>query len=106
MFCAFGYDAEWDTRVTGWINRVRQRTRAGITPPGEIRDIRLLLDEMRLVKSTEELQIMHQAAEISAHAHRRAMHETKPGMFEYEVEASCFMIFGLVARRRPLIPPS
>ena len=87
VFCSFGHDVEWDTRVTGWINRVRQRTRAGVTPPGEIRDIRLLLDEMRLFKSGEELQIMHQAAEISAHAHRRAMHETKPGMFEYEVEA-------------------
>ncbi len=87
VFCAFGHDAEWDTRVTGWINCVRQRARGGITPPGEIRDIRLLLDEMRLFKSAEELQIMRQAAEISAHAHRRAMHETKPGMFEYEVEA-------------------
>jgi Xaa-Pro aminopeptidase len=93
VFCAFGHDAGWDTRVTGWINCVRQRTRSGVTPPGEIHDIRLLLDEMRLFKSAEELQIMRQAAEISASAHCRAMRETKPGMFEYEVEAGLLYDF-------------
>jgi Xaa-Pro aminopeptidase len=93
VFCAFGHDAGWDTRVTGWINCVRQRTRSGVTPPGEIHDIRLLLDEMRLFKSAEELQIMRQAAEISANAHRRAMRETKPGIFEYEVEAGLLYDF-------------
>ncbi len=87
VFCALGHDTEWDTRVTGWINRVRQRARNGVTAPGQIHDIRLLLDEMRLFKSAEELQIMRRAAEISAGAHRRAMRETKPGKFEYEVEA-------------------
>jgi Xaa-Pro aminopeptidase len=87
VFCALGHNTEWDARLMGWINHIRQRSRSGITAPGQIHDIRLLLDEMRLFKSPEELQIMRQAAGISADAHRRAMRETKPDMFEYEVEA-------------------
>lgn len=73
--------------MIGWVNRVRQRSRSGTAAPAEIRDIRLLLDEMRLFKSTEELQVMRRAAEISGGAHRRAMQNTRPGMSEYEVEA-------------------
>jgi Xaa-Pro aminopeptidase len=84
---SLGHDTAWDTRVTGWINQVRQQTRSGITAPAGIHDVRPLLDEMRLFKSTEELQVMRRAADISSGAHRRAMRETRPGMSEYEVEA-------------------
>jgi Xaa-Pro aminopeptidase len=73
--------------VIGWVNQVRQQSRSGITAPAEIRDVRLLLDEMRLFKTQEELQVMRRAAEISGGAHRRAMQKTQPGMGEYEVEA-------------------
>lgn len=87
VYCALGHDTEWDMRVTGWINQIRQQARSGVTAPAGIYDIRLLLDEMRLFKSAEELQIMRRAAEISSGAHRRAMRKTRPGMSEYEVEA-------------------
>ena len=87
VFCALGDDTAWDARVIGWVNQVRQQSRSGTTAPAEIRDIRLLLDEMRLFKSPEELQVMRRAAEISGGAHRRAMQNTRPGMSEYEVEA-------------------
>lgn len=87
VFCALGNDTAWDARVIGWVNQVRQQSRSGTTAPAEIRDIRLLLDEMRLFKSAEELQVMRRAAEISGGAHRRAMQNTRPGMSEYEVEA-------------------
>jgi Xaa-Pro aminopeptidase len=87
VFCALGADTAWDARVIGWVNQVRQQSRSGTTAPAEIRDIRLLLDEMRLFKSAEELQVMRRAAEISGGAHRRAMQNTRPGMSEYEVEA-------------------
>jgi Xaa-Pro aminopeptidase len=87
VFCALGDDTAWDARVIGWVNQVRQQSRSGTTAPAEIRDIRLLLDEMRLFKSPEELQVMRRAAEISGGAHRRAMQNTRPGMSDYEVEA-------------------
>ena len=87
VYCALGQDPGWDMRLTGWINRVREKARSGISAPTEICDSRFLLDEMRLFKSVEELQVMRRAAEISTGAHRRAMRTTRPGMKEYEVEA-------------------
>jgi Xaa-Pro aminopeptidase len=87
VYCALGHDKEWDARVIGWVNQIRQQARSGLTMPKGICDIRLLVDEMRLFKSPEELQVMRHAAEISSGAHRRAMQKTRPGMNEYEVEA-------------------
>jgi Xaa-Pro aminopeptidase len=82
-----GADAAWDARVMGWLNRVRAQSRTGVTAPLEIRDIRGVLDEMRLVKDEHELATMQRAADISAGAHERAMRETRPGGWEYVIEA-------------------
>ena len=82
-----GADAVWDGRVLGWINAVRSRARTGVAAPGEIRDVRVLLDEMRLIKDGHEIALMRRAGEISAAAHRRAMQTARPGATEYEVEA-------------------
>ncbi len=87
VYCALGQDTAWDVRLTGWINRVREQSRSGVVAPSEIHDSHLLLNEMRLFKSAEELQVMRRAAEISSGAHRRAMRATRPGLHEYEVEA-------------------
>lgn len=90
---ALGQDASLDARVTGWINKVKEKARSGITAPTELHDSRLILDEMRLIKDAEELKIMRDAAAISDKAHRRAMQLTRPGMMEYEVEAEFLHIF-------------
>ncbi len=90
---ALGLDPAWDQRIIGWLNRVREQVRTGVTAPGKIHDCRVLLDEMRLIKSTDELQIMQRAADISAQAHQRAMQTTRPGMREYEVEAELLYTF-------------
>ncbi|MHB1590363.1 MAG: Xaa-Pro aminopeptidase [Sulfuricella sp.] len=82
-----GADSAWDARAVGWLNAVRAEVRNGIAAPSAIRDVRVLLDEMRLIKSTEEIATMRRAAEISAAAHRRAMRLARPGRQEYEIEA-------------------
>ncbi|UJP05329.1 MAG: aminopeptidase P N-terminal domain-containing protein [Nitrosomonas sp.] len=89
----FGQDAAWDQRVIGWINRVREQSRTGAVAPDKIHDCRVWLDEMRLIKSTEELQIMQRAADISVQAHQRAMQTVRPGMREYEIEAELLYTF-------------
>ncbi|MBA4143483.1 MAG: Xaa-Pro aminopeptidase [Nitrosospira sp.] len=105
VYCLLGNDAAWDARVIGWINRVRQQSRSGITVPAEIRDLRFLLDEMRLFKSREELQVMRRAARISGDAHRRAMQKTRPGMSEYEVEAELLCEFRRHGAQAPAYTP-
>ena len=87
VFCDVGADPGWDQQVIGWINKVRAQVRSGVSAPGEIRDIRRILDDMRLVKDDHEIATMKRAAAISSQAHRRAMGATRPGMHEYELEA-------------------
>ena len=82
-----GVDASWDTRVIGWVNQVRGQARSGVSAPGDIRDIRVILDEMRLIKDDHEIGVMRRAAAISAAAHCRAMQATRPGRMEFEIEA-------------------
>jgi Xaa-Pro aminopeptidase len=82
-----GMDAAWDARVIGWVNQVRGLTRTGVSAPGDIRDVRSLIDDMRLVKDSHEIGVMRRAAQISAGAHRRAMRATRPGRMEFEIEA-------------------
>ncbi len=87
LFFSLGADAAWDKRVTGWLNQVREQTRTGVSAPEAVLDVRQLVDEMRLLKSPYELEIMRHSASIAASAHLRAMQKTKAGKMEYEIEA-------------------
>jgi Xaa-Pro aminopeptidase len=93
LYYAPGADAGWDSRVMGWLNQVRSQARAGITAPADIRDVRVALDEMRLIKDDGEIAVMRRAAAISADAHQRAMRATRPGRSEYEIEAELLYEF-------------
>ena len=84
---ALGQDAAWDARVLGWLNSVREQARSGVAAPTSLRDVRELVDEMRLFKDDVEQATMRRAAAISCAAHRRAMQAAAPGRFEYEIEA-------------------
>jgi Xaa-Pro aminopeptidase len=88
-----GADAGWDTRVMNWLNQVRAQSRSGISAPAQIHDLRLQLDEMRLVKDEIEVATMRKAAAISDTGHRRAMRATRPGMHEYEIETELLYEF-------------
>jgi len=105
MFCDVGENSEWDARLIQWLNAVRAQARAGISAPSEIRDVRKLLDEMRLIKDIHELEIMHRAAHISANAHRRAMRHTRPGLYEYQVEAELLHEFRSHGAQAPAYTP-
>lgn len=93
VYTMLGQDRAWDQRVVDWINRVREQMRSGVIAPGAIHDCRSVLDEMRLIKGMDELQIMQRAADISTQAHRRAMQTTRPGMREYQIEAELLYTF-------------
>ena len=62
-----------ESRVDGWLEKVRARVRYGALCPEQQRDLCGPLDEMRLVKDEHEQDTMRRAAEISAGAHVRAM---------------------------------
>ena len=105
LFCDVGADSEWDRQVIGWINKVRTQVRSGVSAPGEIRDVRRLLDDMRLIKDEVEIVTMRRAAEISSQAHIRAMRAARPGIHEYELEAELIHEFRRQGAQAPAYTP-
>ena len=101
LWSGLGYDGEWDGKVMAALNAVRANARSGVVPPHSVRDIRAELDEMRLIKDDFELSTMRRAASISAGAHRRAMAATRPGRFEYEIEAELLHAFRAAGSQAP-----
>jgi Xaa-Pro aminopeptidase len=101
LFYPLGSDAEWDQRILKVRGEVQAKVRSGIRAPDEIRDVRALLNEMRLFKDEHELDIMRRAAAISTAAHQRAMQFTRPDRFEYQVEAELLHEFCSHGARHP-----
>ena len=87
LFHPLGAHAIWDDRILALRSRVQAQARSGISAPNELHDVRLPLDEMRLIKDNTELNIMRRAASISSGAQVRAMRATQVGKMEYEIEA-------------------
>ncbi|MBB3214256.1 Xaa-Pro aminopeptidase [Herbaspirillum sp. Sphag1AN] len=87
VFYALGHDVKRDGQLQQWIQGVRALGRSGVTAPGAVVDVRLLLDEMRLFKDASEIAVMKRAGIISAAAHCRAMQISRPGLREYHLEA-------------------
>lgn len=105
IFFALGQYARWDLCLTSWLTQIRKQSRSGLSAPNEICDSRLLLDEMRLLKGKEEIQVMRYAAEISCGAHTRAMRATCPGKKEYEIEAEILYEFRNHGAEAPAYAP-
>ena len=85
-YCVGKYD-EPDEIIFNEIRRLRAGGRKKMFAPTHIINPTVIVHEMRLFKSPEELDIMQRAADISAAAHVEAMQTVKPGMNEFEVEA-------------------
>jgi Xaa-Pro aminopeptidase len=96
VYHVLGHDPAVDARVTGTVDDLRRRSRAGVNPPEAIVDPRSILHEMRLRKSPEEIDLMRRAAAITAEAHCEGARLAQPGVWEYELEA----LIGYTFRRR------
>ena len=87
IYYGLGRDERLNTKILDFVNQGRlQRPRSGHGPVSII-DPSDLLHEMRLFKTPQEIDLMRRAITASAAAHHAALHETRPGMHEYEIEA-------------------
>ncbi|MEW5824586.1 MAG: Xaa-Pro aminopeptidase [Pseudomonadota bacterium] len=93
VYLPLGRDLSFDARMMSCVNGIRARVRAGIRAPREFHDIAPLVHEMRLFKDAHEIELMREAARVSALAHRRVMQQCRPGMFEYQLEAELLHAF-------------
>ena len=94
LFYRIGQNAEFDARVAKWIATASGETRRGASAPNQIVQLDTIVDEMRLHKDAQEIELMQIASDISAEAHTKAMQTVRPGMMEYALEAELNYVFG------------
>ncbi|WP_169301340.1 M24 family metallopeptidase [Pontimicrobium aquaticum] len=81
----------WDsqtTREARFIKLINERF-----PEFKIKDLSPLLDSMRLIKSKKEIEVIRKATEIAGLAIIEAMRSTKPGVYEYQLDAAAKYVF-------------
>lgn len=91
LFYSLGASGEWDTKVTGYLSKVKDLARTGVRAPESVHDIRQFIDTQRLIKTPFEQDLMRKSANIAAEAHNRSMrfvglNFTKPNQNEYAVK--------------------
>ena len=82
-----GRDPDLDRRVLSAIASLGIKEREGITRPGRICDPRLTLHEMRLRKDPDEVALLRLSAVATAAGFAAAAAATRPGAFEYQLQA-------------------
>jgi Xaa-Pro aminopeptidase len=87
LYYRFGVDQKLDQMILHYLSGQRFRRLKTPYPPHTIIDPNILIHEMRLHKTPEEIEIMQKSANIAAEAHILAMQAAKPGMNESQIEA-------------------
>ncbi len=96
LFYRIGHNADFDARVAKWIATASGESRRGTSAPAQVIQLDRIIDEMRLHKDDNEIELMQIASDISADAHTQAMRAVRPGMMEYALEAELNYIFGMI----------
>jgi Xaa-Pro aminopeptidase len=81
----------WDnqpSREGYFIQLIRERY-----PQFEIKDLSPILDTMRLIKSEKEIDMVRIASEVAGMGIAEAIRSTKPGVFEYQLDAAANFVF-------------
>lgn len=81
----------WDGRIAkevNFFNKLKERF-----PSLIIKDLTPVLDNMRWVKDDKEIAVLRVCGKIGALGFDEAMRVTKPGIFEYQVVASCDFVY-------------
>ena len=87
LYYRFAVDRTLDLRIIDYLSGQRVRRLKTAYPPHTIIDPALIIGEMRLHKTADEIEMMQAAATIAAEAHVLAMKKVTPGMNEFQVEA-------------------
>ena len=93
LYYRLGVNIDLDKTIINEIARMRSLNRKPIHPPEIIIDPATIVHEMRVLKSSEEIDLMQRSADIAAEAHCEAMKAARPGIQEYELEALIERIF-------------
>ncbi len=87
LFYRFAVDQKLDGQILNYLSAQRFKRQKTAYPPHTIVDPILLIHEMRLHKTPDEIELMQKSADIAAEAHILAMQSVKPGMNESNIES-------------------
>jgi Xaa-Pro aminopeptidase len=62
-------------------------------PGAEVRDLTPVLDELRAVKSPREIGLIRRASQLAGRGLIEAMKSSRPGVFEYQLDAAARYVF-------------
>ena len=62
-------------------------------PQGEVRNLTPILDEIRAVKSPREIAMIRRASQLAGRGLIEAMKSSRPGVFEYQLDAVARYVF-------------
>lgn len=82
---ASAVDDPWDgrpSREAAFIEKLRANL-----PEIEVRNLDPIIDKMRVIKSPREIAVLREANRLGGNALMEMMRSTKPGMYQYEIEA-------------------
>jgi Xaa-Pro aminopeptidase len=85
----------WDGRLSResrLAELLRARNAKGAVP-GEVRDLTPVLDQLRGVKSPREIALIRRASQLAGMGLLEAMRSTRPGVFEYQLDAAARYVF-------------
>lgn len=74
-------------------------------PELELRDVSPVLDDLRWVKTPYEIERLRKSGQIAAAGVKEAIKGTKPGMFEYEIEAAARFVYTKMGARGDAFTP-
>lgn len=80
-------DEKLDHVILKWLEVAKSKSRIGSFVPSHLSNICDIVDEMRLIKDSYEVDLLKKSASISAKAHLRAMNFCKPLVSEHEIVA-------------------
>lgn len=101
VYHAQGQYGQMDEIVFSALEKLRRGSRQNLSAPATLTDWRPWVHEMRLIKSAEEQAVLREAGRISALAHTRAMQQSRPGMYEYQLEGEIHHEFNRHGARFP-----
>jgi Xaa-Pro aminopeptidase len=101
IYYPLGRDEKFDASILVWLAKVQAKARSGAQAPSMFCDLSTLVNEMRLIKSAEEIALLRRSCALAAKAHIRAMKYCKPGLFEFQLEAEILHEFAMSGARSP-----
>jgi Xaa-Pro aminopeptidase len=101
LYFAQGHSHDADYLVLSLLQALRDAPKQSKQAPSSVIDVRVILDEMRLIKSSNEIDMMRQSAAVATQAHIRAMKFVEADKNEYHLEAEIHHEFAMQGAKYP-----